>query len=183
MMKVFAAFVKPRTEREVEAGLASFGVGSILPMITFQKRVSRHTNKTIDAEKLAIPGLFFVDEAVFVVGAERLKGFMPGFRGLMKYHGAWAEFPLAQIEEFEINCRSMVETKSGLRIDGGSSEFVCGDRVRVCVGPFSGMEGVVLEVRGRVACLETGVSTFVTNIKARLDFLEKISDSQHQDDR
>jgi hypothetical protein len=176
MTKMLAVLVKPNTERSVATALNQLGVVCILPTLTFHKRVSRHASKTVPVEKLAIPCTFFVSDDVLDIGFDRLRELIPNYRGVMRGDKSVLEFPRDQIDLFKTNCdyHSAGIDESDLGADG--IPIKARDYVRICFGPFTGIEGFVDKITDGVADFTSSDINFASNAKIRLAFLEKIRD-------
>lgn len=180
---MYAVLVKPNTEQSVSLALIGLGIECLLPTLIFHKRISRHANKTIEVEKLAIPCVFFVDDKILNFGFDRMRELVPHYRGVMRGAKAVLEFPREQIESFKANCDAHKAGIDETMVGADGQVIRKGDFVRICFGPFTGVEGFVDRIIGGVAVFVCKSSSFVSNAKIRLSFLEKIRDKSKQDDR
>ena len=127
----YAAHTNPRHEKTVQQLMEGFEVECFLPLY---KSVRRWKDRRKELELPLFPGYIFVHIAL----KDRLEALrVPGVVQLVSFQGKPARLPDAEIEAL----------RNGLTRATGYEPhpyLTVGRKVRVCAGPFFGMEGILV---------------------------------------
>lgn len=162
----FVAYVKPFFEKKAAQGLDSLGVEYFLPLYKTKRQWSDRV-KVID--KVLIPRMIFIHSTL----AERIEPLkvISCIRGYMTKSGSSnpAIIPDNQMRDFMFVVSNWDDE---IKLD--TTEFACGDQVRIISGPLEGLECELIEVSGKslVAVDVTHVGKITIEIKKSM--VEKI---------
>lgn len=134
----FAIYTQPRAEKKLSERLSGAGVECYLPL-TRELRQWSDRKKWVE-EPLLRNYLFVRIREAEAYGIRRI----PGCVGFVVFGGKPAVIPNKQIEDLKTFLKD-----PGRRVGVTSERFEKGDRVSVVSGPLKGVEGEVVEVRGR----------------------------------
>lgn len=136
----YACYMMARREKKVHARLQERGIESFLPVVP---RISQWHDRRKRIEWPLLPGYVFA--RCESAGLQSVLE-VPGVAWLVESNGRPARI---RDEEIESVARfASVLARSGM-VPPPPVPFEPGQRVRVVSGPFAGVEGVVLERRGR----------------------------------
>ena len=143
-----AAYTRARHEKKVAVALEERGFEVYLPLVV---RESQWHDRKKRVEWPMFAGYVFVRLDASSSAAALS---VPGVASLVGTGGTLAEIPESDIA----NVRSLETAISSTgALPEAEPMFESGERVRVTAGPFKGIEGVVLEIRGERAVVQVGV--------------------------
>lgn len=161
----YAFYVRSRSEKQVLARLEEGGFDAYLPLITRIKQWSDRKKKV--QEPLIKSYVFVKTEEISI--REVLK--VPGIIFALKYLGKPAVVREKEIQNLRILTSGESEMISILPI----TELIVGDRIRVMRGPFSGLEGDYIRMKGNyrvIVRMETLGTMISVDIPA--NYIEKM---------
>ncbi len=154
----YAAYTRANHERRVAAQLAERGVENLLPQY---ESVRKWKDRRIRLQLPLFPGYVFVH----LVLQKRLQVLqVPGVASLVSFAGNVVPIPDAELTRI----RGLLN--KGLRAEPHPF-LTAGRRVRVCYGPFEGMEGIVVRRKNRsrlVISLEAIQRAFALDIQEEI---------------
>lgn len=135
----YACYTMARREKKVHARFGERGLESFLPIVP---RTSQWHDRRKRIEWPLLPGYVFarfrLPELYHVLGT-------PGVSSVVRMNGLPAPISDEEIRNIARFATALAESK----IEPRQVRFREGQRVRIVSGPFEGIEGIVLELRGR----------------------------------
>jgi transcription antitermination factor NusG len=136
----YACYTRARHEKQVEAQLRRRGMESYLPMVR-QVRQWSDRKKTLGFP--LFPGYVF---GRFTLGEQHAVLTTPGVSTIVRTNGYPTPIPPGDLD----NVKTFVAALADLGLEPDPRPFFAeGEWVRVMEGPFEGVEGIVVEARGR----------------------------------
>jgi transcription termination/antitermination protein NusG len=136
----YACYTRARHEKQVEAQLKQRGLDSYLPLV---QQVRQWSDRKKAVQFPLFPSYVF---GRFTLGEVHAVLTTPGVSTIVRANGYPTPIPIGDLE----NVRRFVAAIAELGLDPDPRPFLTeGQWVRVLEGPFEGVEGVVVERRGR----------------------------------
>ncbi|MEN8144851.1 MAG: UpxY family transcription antiterminator [Gemmatimonadota bacterium] len=172
----YACYTRSRHEKRVAAALEEAGQDVFLPMYP---KISQWHDRTRTVYWALFPGYLFVQCVPGDLTDVVLR--VPGAVSIVSLGGKPVPIPDSEIASVQRFAAVLAETGEIPQAEPLVEE---GWRVRVAEGPLAGVEGVVLEKRGRArALVQVGVRAIGQGLKVELDaaVLETIEKSGSED--
>jgi transcription antitermination factor NusG len=135
----YACYTQARQEKKVEARLRERGIESFLPLVP---RIRQWHDRRKVVEFPLFPSYVF---GRFPLSAYHRVLAVPGLSTVVRLNG----HPAPISDEEIANVARFAEALAATGMDPEPVPFREGQRVRIAEGPFAGVEGIVLEARGR----------------------------------
>jgi transcription antitermination factor NusG len=147
----YALYVRSRFEKKIDNALQEKRIECFLPMIT---EIHKWSDRKVRISKLLFQGYIFIRTDLHDQ-FDILE--IPGAVYFVGIHGK-----LSQIPEEQINWLKILMLHP--EVIHQENTLMVGERVRVIAGPFAGMEGTVVRVKGstRLAISIDAIQQFVT---------------------
>ena len=155
----YACYTRARAEKQVARTLVQRGIDSYLPMVA-RKRHWKDRQKLVEFPLFPsyVFGRFTLRDVHVVLTT-------PGVSTIVRQQGLPA--PIAEEELENVRRFAWAITQAGIEPDLRPL-ITEGERVRVIVGPFVGVEGTVIESRGRKRVL-VGISAIGQGVEIDID--------------
>lgn len=168
-----AVYCRSRHERRVGARIETLGLEVYLPVVT---RISRWHDRTKAIQWPMFPGYVFVRCAP---GRRAEVAAVAGVVQLLRQAGRPAVIP-------EVEMETIRRVEAALRDTGAvpASEplIAVGEKVRVTEGPFRGVVGQTVEIRGGRCIIQVGIEAIGQGLRIELDqsMVRPAAGSSHQ---
>jgi transcription termination/antitermination protein NusG len=155
----YACYTRARHEKQVEAQLKQRGMDSYLPVV---QQVRQWSDRKKAVQFPLFPSYVF---GRFTLSEVHTVLTTPGVSTIVRANGYPTPIPIADLE----NVRKFVAAIAESGLDPDPRPFLTeGQWVRVLEGPFEGVEGVVVERRGRKRVL-VGLAAIGQGLEVDID--------------